>query len=91
MENWYKRSEGKTVKSLKFGEFEIKYVRKEQSEDFQPRNERTPVNIRKEQLKITKNGVKLKIRKSNKLAVIDALKNDELDKVDEIIKALESK
>ena len=90
MESWYKHSEGKTVKSLKFGEFEVKYVKKEKSEDFQPRNDKTPINISKEQLKVTKNGLKLKVRKAKKLAIIDALRNDELDRVDGIVKTLES-
>ncbi|MCL5009453.1 MAG: hypothetical protein M1433_00500 [Candidatus Parvarchaeota archaeon] len=88
MENWYKHSEGKTVKELKFGEFEIKYVKKEKKEDFQPRGDKAPIDISKEQLKVLKNGVKIKVRKANKLAIIEALKNDELDKVDEIVKAL---
>jgi hypothetical protein len=90
MENWYKHSEGKAVKSLKFGEFEVKYVKKEKSEDFQPRNDKAPINISKEQLKVTKNGAKLKVRKAKKLAIIEALRNDELDRVDEIVKTLEA-
>lgn len=89
MENWYKHFEGKSVKYLKFGEFEVKYIKKEKKEDFQPREDKTPVDISKEQLKVTKNGAKMKIRKAKKLAIIEALKNDELDKVDELVETLE--
>ena len=70
--------------------YEVKYVKKEEHEDFQPRNEKLPVNIDKEQLKITKNGEKIKVRKRDKLAIIEAIKQDNIDRVDEILKALKS-
>ncbi|MCL4398406.1 MAG: hypothetical protein M1322_02420 [Candidatus Parvarchaeota archaeon] len=90
MEEWYKHHKGKAVKEIKFNGYEVKYVKKEEHEDFQPKNDKTPINIDKEQLKITKNGEKIKVRKKDKLAIIEALKQDNVDKVDEILKALKS-
>ena len=90
MEEWYKHHQSKAVKEIKFNGYEVKYTRKEEHEDFQPKNEKRPVNFDKEQLKITKNGEKVKIRKKNKLAIMDAIKQDNIDRVDEILKTLKS-
>ena len=88
MEEWYKHHKSKTVKQIKFGEYEVKYTKKEEYEDSNPKTEKPQININKEQLKITKNGEKIKIRRKDKLAMIDAIKNDNVDSVDEIIKRL---
>ena len=90
MEEWYTHQQGKAVKEVKFNGYEVKYVKKEEHEDFQPRNEKLPVNLDKEQLKITKNGEKIKVRKKDKLAIIEAIKQDSIDKVDEILKTLKN-
>ena len=90
MEEWYKHQQGKAVKEVKFNGYEVKYVKKDEHEDFQPRNEKLPGNIDQEQLKITKNGEKVKVRKKDKLAIIEAIKQDSIDKVDEILKTLKS-
>lgn len=90
MEEWYKHHKSKAVKEVKFNGYEVKYTRKEEHEDTQPRNEKLPINIDKEQLKITKDGEKIKVRKKDKLAIIDAIKQDNVDQVDQILKTLKS-
>ena len=62
----------------------------EENEDFQPRNEKLPKNVDKETVKITKAGQKIKIRKKDKLALITAIKDDAMDRADEILKRLKT-
>ena len=90
MERWYKFFKGQANRQFKFGDYEIKYVKKEVKEDFQPREEKTPMNMEKEQIKVFKNGVKVKIRKAQKLALIEAIKNDNLDKMESVVSSLKS-
>lgn len=90
METWYRQYKSKAVKRIQFNDYDVLYTKKEENEDFQPRNEKLPKNVDKETVKITKAGQKIKIRKKDKLALITAIKDDDMDRADEILKRLKT-
>ncbi len=89
MENWYKLYNAQTKRSFKFGEYEILFSRKEAKESFHPPQEgKTPVEIRKESVKVLKNGQKVKLRKKFKLRLLEAMNEDSLEKAEQVLKEL---
>ncbi|MCL5016788.1 MAG: hypothetical protein M1441_01440 [Candidatus Parvarchaeota archaeon] len=90
MENWYRFYKAQANEQFKFGDYEIKYVKKEVKEDFNPKGDKVPSNVNKEQLKVFKAGQKVKVRKADKLALIEAIKAGNVDRMNEILLALKS-
>ncbi len=90
MESWYKFHKGQAKKHIKFGEYEVEYVRKELHEHTHPQGEKAPVDIDKERIKVLKNGVKMKIRKKDKLAIMEAIKMDNIDRIHEIVSSIKT-
>lgn len=89
MENWYKIYNAQMKRSFKFGEYEILFSKKEAKESFNPPQEgKTPLELHKESVKVLKNGQKVKLRKIFKLRLIDAMKEDSLEKAEQVLKEL---
>ena len=75
----------KINKQVRFGDYDVKYVKKEEKET---RDGEAPVDVNKESLKIMKGEAKVKVRKKDKLALIEAMKEDNLDRMNEILQNL---
>ncbi len=90
MENWYKFHKAQAKKQVKFGEYEVEYVRKELHEHSQPQGEKAPVDVDKERIKVLKNGAKMKVKKKDKLAIIEAIKADDLDRIHSVVSAIKT-
>jgi hypothetical protein len=88
MEEWYTHRQSKSVKTVKFRDYEIVYIKKGYYENFEPKNGKMPVDLEREQVKVIKSGEKIKIRKKSKLAIIDAINQDNIDKLNDIVKTL---
>jgi hypothetical protein len=91
MEEWYAHRQSKSIKTVKFRDYEIMYIKKGYHENFEPKNGKMPVDLEREQVKVIKGGEKIKIRKKSKLAIIDAINQDNIDKLNDIVKTLENK
>ena len=78
----------KVNKEVSFGDYHVKYVKKEHKEK---KEGAAPVDINKESIKALKGGVKVKLRKKEKLALIEAMKLDNVDKMHELLESVESK
>ena len=52
MENWYRFYKAQANEQFKFGDYEIKYVKKDVKESFNPQGEKAPTDLHKEQLKV---------------------------------------
>jgi hypothetical protein len=77
----------KVNKEVSFGEYHVKYTKKEHKER---KEGAEPVDINKESLKVMKGGVKVKLRKKEKLALIEAMKEDNVDKMHELLQTVKS-
>ncbi len=75
----------KVNKELSFGDYHAKYVKKEQKER---KEGAAPVDINKESIKVMKGGVKVKLRKKEKLALIEDMKADNIDKMHDLLQSL---
>lgn len=77
----------KVNKELSFGDYHVKYVKKEHKE----KKEGAPtVDINKESVKVLKGGAKLKLKKKEKLALIEAMKDDNIDKMHDLLQAVKN-
>ena len=90
MENWYRFYKAQANEQFKFGDYEIKYVKKDVKYNFNPQGEKARTDLHKEQLKVFKGGQKVKVRKADKLAIIEAIKNGNVDKMNEILGSLKA-
>jgi hypothetical protein len=77
----------KVNKEVGFGDYHVKYVKKEQKEK---KEGATPIEINKESIKVMKGGTKVKLRKKEKLALIEAIKEDNVDKMHELLQSVKS-
>ena len=77
----------KINKQVKFGEYDVKYVKKEEKSAVEGQ---APVDVNKESLKIIKGDAKIRVRKKDKLALIEAIKEDNLERMDEVLQNLGS-
>ncbi|MCW1294167.1 MAG: hypothetical protein OH316_00280 [Candidatus Parvarchaeota archaeon] len=80
MENWYKFFKEQSNRTIKVGEYEIVYKGKNLEESWSSA-EKPPVSVHKESIKVLKNGEKVKLKKADKLKLIEALKRGNLDEV----------
>ncbi len=74
-------------KEIDFGDYHVKYVKKEHKEK---KEGAEPIDINKESLKVMKGGVKVKLRKKEKLALIEAMKEDNVNKMHELLQTVKS-
>lgn len=77
----------KVNKELSFGSYHVKYVKKEHKE---VKEGAAPVDINKESIKVTKGDAKVKLRKKEKLALIEDMKADNIDKMYNLLESLKS-
>ncbi len=77
----------KVNKEVKFGDFYVKYTKKEHKEH---KEGTAPVDINKESLKVLKGEAKVKLRKKEKLALIEAMKEDNVDKMHQLLQTVKS-
>ncbi len=72
----------KVNKEMRFGDYNVRYVKKEQKE----KKEGSPaVDINKESIKVVKGESKLRLKKKEKLALIEAMKDDNVDKMHDLL------
>ena len=91
MENWYKFLKGQVKRQVKIGEYEVLYSKKELKEDSFPKEEGKPtLEINKETVKVLRGGNKVKIRKAEKLRLIEAIKADNLENIEVALKELKA-
>lgn len=80
MENWYKFFKVQSNRTIKLGEYEIVYKGKD-LEESSSSAEKPPISVHKETVKLLKNGEKVKLKKADKLKLIEALKHGNLDEI----------
>jgi hypothetical protein len=80
MDTWYKYFKEQSTRNIKLGEYEIIYKGKN-LEESSSSAEKPPVSVHKETVKLLKNGEKVKLKKADKLKLIEALKRGNLDEV----------
>ena len=81
----YKYRFMKVNKEVSFGDYHVKYAKKEQKEQ---KEGTPPIEINKESVKVMKGDAKLKLRKKEKLALIDAMKADNVDQMDLLLQSI---
>ncbi|MCL5101445.1 MAG: hypothetical protein M1348_02440 [Candidatus Parvarchaeota archaeon] len=74
-------------KEVDFGSYHVKYTKKELKER---REGAQPADINKESIKVLKSGAKVKLRKKEKLALMEDVKADNIDKMHELLESLKS-
>jgi hypothetical protein len=75
----------KVNKEVSFGDYHVKYAKKEQKEQ---KDGVPPTEVNKESVKVMKGDTKLKLRKKEKLALIDAVKADNVDQMNSLLQSV---